>query len=63
IGAQVVTREGQGKVISQEILSRQVVIAYEDRRRVTTPLTEIVSVLKTKPQPKGNKPKDADEEE
>ncbi len=48
IGAEVVTREGQGKVIGQEILSKQVVIAYEDRRRVTTPVHEVISVLKAK---------------
>lgn len=50
IGAEVLTREGQGKVISHEILSRQVTIVYEDKRRIVTPLQEIVSVLK----PKGN---------
>ncbi len=49
IGAEVVTREGQGKVISHEIISRQVVVVYEDRRRVVTPLQEIVSVIKKKP--------------
>ncbi|HCS52190.1 regulatory iron-sulfur-containing complex subunit RicT [uncultured Rubinisphaera sp.] len=48
IGAEVVTREGQGKVIGQEILSKQVVIVYEDRRRITTPLQEIISVIKPK---------------
>ena len=42
------TREGQGKVIGQEILSKQVVIVYEDRRRITTPLQEIISVIKPK---------------
>lgn len=52
IGAEVVTREGQGKVISHEIISKQVIVAYEDRRRITTPLHEIVSVIKKKPTPK-----------
>ncbi|MBR9800891.1 signal peptidase [bacterium] len=46
VGAEVLTREGQGKVIGQEILSQKVLIAYEDRRRVLTPLQEIVSVIK-----------------
>ncbi len=49
IGAEVVTREGQGKVISHEIISRQVVVVYEDRRRIVTSLQDIVSVIKKKP--------------
>ncbi len=52
IGAEVVTREGQGKVISHEIISKQVVVVYEDRRRIVTPLQDIVSVIKKKPTPK-----------
>ncbi len=54
IGAEVLTREGQGKVISHEILSRQVTIVYEDKRRIVTPLQEIVSVLKPKASQRAN---------
>ncbi len=61
VGAEVLTREGQGKVIAQEILTRKVMVAYEDKRRILTSLQEIVSVLK--PKSGGRSARDIDPEE
>ncbi|MCA9066683.1 MAG: signal peptidase, partial [Planctomycetaceae bacterium] len=45
VGATVVTRDGQGKVIGQEILARKLIVAFEDGRRVMTDESEIVTVV------------------
>ena len=45
IGATVITREGQGKVIAQELLVRKLLISFEDGRRVMTDESEIVTVV------------------
>lgn len=45
IGATVVTRAGQGRVVSLEILARKLIVAYEDGRRVITDETDIVTVV------------------
>lgn len=46
VGATVITQEGQGKVIGQEILSRKVMVLYEGGRRMLTGQSEIVTVVK-----------------
>ncbi len=54
IGATVVTKAGQGRVISQEILARKVMIAYDESRRVMVDASEVLTVISTKgPKPKG----------
>lgn len=45
IGATVITRTGQGRVISQEILARKLIVAFEDGRRVMTDESDIVTVV------------------
>jgi cell fate regulator YaaT (PSP1 superfamily) len=45
VGARVVTRKGNGVVVAQEILARQVLIEFEDRRRIILGLNEIQTVL------------------
>lgn len=45
VGAIVVTRRGQGKVIGQELLAKRVMVQYEDNRLVLTELTEVVTVV------------------
>ena len=47
VGVMVVTKFGQGKVIGQEILSRKVLVQYEDRRQVVTDEGEILTVVKS----------------
>ena len=45
IGATVITREGQGKVIAQELLVRKLLVSFEDGRRVMTDESDIVTVV------------------
>ncbi len=47
VGAMVVTREGQGKVVGQEILSRKILVRYEDRRQVLTDAGDVLTVVKS----------------
>jgi len=45
VGATVITRDGQGRVIAQEILAKKVVVAFEDKRTAIVDLSEIVTVI------------------
>ncbi|MFY9253133.1 MAG: regulatory iron-sulfur-containing complex subunit RicT [Fuerstiella sp.] len=45
IGATVITREGQGRVIAQELLVRKLLVSFDDGRRVMTDESEIVTVV------------------
>ena len=57
VGATVVTKAGQGRVISQEILAKKVMIAYEDSRRTMTDANEILTVINSRgPKPKAAPP-------
>jgi len=49
IGAQVVTRDGRGRVLAHEILASQLLVEMEDRRRVLIPATDVLTVLGTTP--------------
>ncbi len=51
IGSTVVTKQGTGKVIGQEILSKKVMIIYENQRHLPADLKDIITVINTK----GNK--------
>lgn len=55
VGATVVTKAGQGRVLSQEILARKVMIGYEDSRRVLTDAKDVLTVISNKgPRPKSS---------
>jgi len=45
IGTRVVTNKGQGRVLAQEILARQLLIEFEDGRRLPVGLDEVLSRL------------------
>ena len=45
-GSLVVTKQGQGKVIGQDILARKVLVSYEGGRRAITDQSEILTVVK-----------------
>jgi cell fate regulator YaaT (PSP1 superfamily) len=45
VGATVVTKVGQGRIVGQELLNRKVVVQYEDRRRILTEENEILTVV------------------
>jgi len=40
-----VTKNGQGRVISQELLARKLVVVFQDGRRVMTAESDIVTVI------------------
>jgi len=45
VGSTVVTRNGQGRVLGQDILSKKVVVSFEDRRTAIVDLSDIVTVI------------------
>jgi cell fate regulator YaaT (PSP1 superfamily) len=51
VGAVVVTRQGQGKVVGQEILARKLLVKYEDSRQILADLADVLTVVS-----KGKKP-------
>lgn len=46
IGSDIVTTTGRGRVVSQEILSRQLLVAMEDNRRIMIHADDVLSILK-----------------
>ena len=54
VGADVVTREGRARVLSQEILAEQLLVLTEDHRRLVVDAAEILSVIKTPSRPSRN---------
>ncbi|HUG93130.1 MAG TPA: regulatory iron-sulfur-containing complex subunit RicT [Planctomycetaceae bacterium] len=46
VGAMVLTRQGEGRVIGQEILARKVLVEYEGSRRIMTDEQDVVTVIK-----------------
>ena len=46
VGSMVVTKQGQGKVLRQEILARKLLVQYEDQRRIVVDEGDIVTVVK-----------------
>lgn len=59
LGAMVVTKVGQGKVVGLEILARKMVVQYEDRRTILTEERDILTVIsKGKQKPGGDDPHD-----
>lgn len=59
IGATVITRNGTGRIISQELLAKKLIVVYEDGRRSMTDASDIVTVVSRGG--KGRKP-DSDDE-
>ncbi|MFQ5731029.1 MAG: stage 0 sporulation family protein [Planctomycetaceae bacterium] len=47
VGATVVTKEGQGRVIGQEILAKKVLVVYESNRRMMVDGKDILTVVKS----------------
>lgn len=45
VGKMVVTTQGQGKVIAQEILAQKVLVSFEDHRRMLVDLKDVVTVI------------------
>jgi len=45
VGSMVVTKQGKAKVLAQEILSRKVLLMFEDHRRILAPAADVLSIL------------------
>jgi cell fate regulator YaaT (PSP1 superfamily) len=45
VGARILTRKGQGRVLAQEILARKVLVEFEDGRRTIVAADEILTPL------------------
>jgi cell fate regulator YaaT (PSP1 superfamily) len=45
VGARIVTRKGQGRVLAQEILARKLLVEFEDGRRIIVASDEILTSL------------------
>ncbi|WP_417848452.1 PSP1 domain-containing protein [Thalassoglobus sp.] len=63
IGKMVLTKQGKGKVIAQEILAQKILVSFEDHRRILVDSADIITVIsggsqKTPPQEK-TPPEDA----
>ncbi len=48
VGATVVTKNGQGRVVGQEILARKVMVAYDDTRRMLIDSHDVLTVISTR---------------
>ncbi len=48
VGATVVTKQGTGRVVGQELLAKKLLVAYEGQRHVLTDAKDIVTVIKGK---------------
>ena len=44
VGSQVVTRNGRGRVVGQEILAQKLVVEYEDNRRIIISPDDVLSI-------------------
>lgn len=53
VGKWIVTREGKGKVLAQEILARKVLVSYEDSRRVLVDAADVLTVVSGKKRNEG----------
>jgi cell fate regulator YaaT (PSP1 superfamily) len=45
VGKTVVTRQGQGRVLSQEILAQKLLVAFADNRRVLIDAADVITVV------------------
>jgi cell fate regulator YaaT (PSP1 superfamily) len=52
IGTDIITANGRGRVLSHELLSRQMLVHMEDDRRIMVHADEVLSVIKRKSSPR-----------
>lgn len=45
VGKMVLTKQGQGKVLAQEILAKKILVAFEDNRRLMIDLGDVLTVI------------------
>jgi len=57
VGAHIVTRDGKGKVLNQQIISEQLLVEMEDHRRVVIDASDVLTVVKKSSGSSQGKPK------
>lgn len=57
VGSTVVTRQGTGRVVAQEILAKKVLVAYEGQRVMVTSLSDVITVAAGGKKPPNDKPR------
>jgi len=45
VGARILTKKGQGRVLAQEVLARKMLVEFEDGRRIVVALDEVLTKL------------------
>jgi cell fate regulator YaaT (PSP1 superfamily) len=45
VGSRIITRNGQGRVLAQEVLARKILVEYEDGRRIPVTADEVLTRL------------------
>ena len=56
VNAEVVTSEGRGRVLSQDLLTRQLAVSMEDNRRIIINADQVLSVIRRTQQPSAPRP-------
>jgi cell fate regulator YaaT (PSP1 superfamily) len=65
VGAIVVTKQGTGKVVAQEVLSKRLMIVYDNQRHLPAELKDVITVVNAKSGKPGgkNEPRGRDQEQ
>ncbi len=63
INAEIVTSEGRGRVLSQDLLTRQLAVSMEDNRRIIIAADQVLSVIRRGSQPVKAAPKNSNNDE
>ena len=53
VGKWIMTRDGKGRVLAQEILARKLLVAFEDDRRILVDATDVLTVVGAGGKPEG----------
>lgn len=62
VGKLVVTKQGRGKVLAQEILARKLLVGFEDNRRMMIDAVDVLTVVSAQAGSPGGKPTSDGEE-
>lgn len=62
IGKTVLTKQGKGKVLAQEILAQKILVSFEDQRRMLVDAADVITVVSSNPS-KNSKSKPESSEE
>lgn len=63
VGATVLTKQGTGRVVGQELLAKKLMVAYEGSRYILTSVADVITVVSTRSGGPQNPPRQAGEGE